>query len=221
MRKTFLYLPQYIKSAVIIILLGTCTLSFVLWHSYLKDQEKMANNEIFQAVYQFEAGNYDKALHGGEEYLGFLEMTEKYKYTKTRNLAHLYAGICYLHQANYTAAISYLEKYKTSNTILKARARSLIGDAYLEQGLYDKALTYYLKAAQNHHNEEYAPIYWIKAAEVYNLQEAYEEALRCYKIIEQYYHKSRCYPEIKKHIQRLKEKVQHVEKRTPDQGKLR
>ncbi len=213
MTKTVPYLSmKRVKCIIILLLVSMATgVSYSIWCSYLKDQDRLANSEMFPAVYQFEAGNYDNALHGEEAYAGFLDITQKYKHSKTRNLAHFYAGICYLQQANYEQAICYFEQFKTGDSILKARAASLIGDAYLEQGDHKQALKYYRQATEGNHNAEYAPIYWTKAARVYELQEDYEEALKCYKMITQYHYQSSYYPDLKKHINRVQEKIQHVE----------
>lgn len=207
MHKIISYLLKHIKHIFIIVFLVVlCLLSFWAWYYIQKQQESIANREMFQAVYQFEAGNYDKALHGEEHYAGFVEITNKYRLTKTKNLAYLYAGICLMQQANYAQAIEYLTHFKTNQVILQARAWSLIGDAYIEQALYNKAIKYYLKAAKHDPNEEYTPTYWIKLAGIYELKEEYENALRCHKNVIHYYPKSRLYAESKKQINRLEEK---------------
>lgn len=204
-----------VKHIIILLIVSITIVSYSKSRSYVKEQDKIASNEMFQAVYQFEAGNYDQALHGEEAYTGFLAITKKYKHTKTSNLAHFYAGICYLQQTNYEKAIYYLTQFKTGDRILETRKESLIGDAYLEQGDHKQALKYYKNAAEGSDNPEYKPIYLTKAARVYELQENYEEALKCYKMISQYHHQSSYYPDLKKHITRLQEKMQHPEQVKP------
>lgn len=215
MKTTATYIQKNIKLIALLVLLGASGLTFWIWRSYQQKQEGIASNAMFQAIYQFEAGNYDKALQGEGEYAGLVDITQQYKGTKASDLAHLYTGICYLQQANYEQAISYLERYKTSDATLQARAISLIGDAYVEQGLHEKGLKYYLQAARNQHNEAYAPIYWIKAAGVYEFQKSYQEAIRCYEILLKDYPTSRLQPEAKKQLYRLQEKIQHLEQGTP------
>src|SRR6476620_444535 len=69
------------------ILLGVLT-----WYRYQAKQDKTAQREMYQATYEFEAGNYEKALNGEEDYIGFLDILQNYRFTKAANLANLYVG---------------------------------------------------------------------------------------------------------------------------------
>ncbi len=204
MNKIITYLQNNQKKLLIIPVLTVLgTLGFLAWNYQQEKQNTTAQSEMFQAVYQFEAGNYDKALQGDETYPGFLDAIKNYRFTKAANLAHFYAGVSYMHQANYEEAIRHLKCFGAKDFLLQARAWVLIGDASTEQKNYTQAIQYYLKAAKHNPNEVYSPIYWAKAAITYEAQADYKNALQCYQNIVQSYPKSMLYQEAMKQIDRL------------------
>src|SRR5688572_27260466 len=75
---------------------------------YTDTQDVEAQQEMFQAVYYFEADSLSKALNGDGNNLGFIDIIEEYKFTDAANLANFYAGVSYLKQGKYDAAILYL-----------------------------------------------------------------------------------------------------------------
>jgi tetratricopeptide (TPR) repeat protein len=185
----------------LLVVLGV--ISFLAWNYQQEKQNTNAQNEIFQAVYQFEAGNYDKALQGDESYAGFLDIIQNYRFTKAANLARFYAGVSYVQQANYGEAIRHLKSFTGKDFLLQARAWALIGDASVEQKNYIQAIKYYLKAAKHKPNEVYSPIYWFKAAVTYEAQADYKNAFKCYQNIVKSYPKSNLYQEAMKQLDRL------------------
>lgn len=206
MSKVITYLQNNQKKLWIIPVLAVLgTVGFLTWNYHQEKQNTIAQNEMFQAVYQFEAGNYDKSLHGDETYIGFLDITKNYRFTKAANLSRFYIGVSYMQQANYEEAIRHLECFCGKDFLLQARAWSLIGDASAEQKDYTQAIKYYLKAAKHKPNEVYSPIYWTKAAVTYEAQTDYKNALKCYQNIVNSYPKSSLYMEAMKQIDRLEE----------------
>jgi tetratricopeptide (TPR) repeat protein len=198
------YLIKRQKSLAILISLTLAVVAGVLlWYRYQGQQDRAAQSEMYQATYEFEAGNFEKALSGDESYAGFLDIIQEYRFTKAANLARLYTGIIYMHQANYTEAIQHLQQFKADDFLLQARAWSLIGDAYVEQQAYDQAIKYYLKAADYKPNEFFTPIYLIKAALAYEATGNYKSACQSYERITKDYPKSSWYEEAIKHASRL------------------
>jgi len=51
---------------------------------------------MFMAQKYFEQDSIRKALNGDGQYLGFLAIIDEYGMTKSSNLSHYYAGMCYL-----------------------------------------------------------------------------------------------------------------------------
>jgi tetratricopeptide (TPR) repeat protein len=157
--------------------------------NYFKNsQDAEAQKEMFQAVYYFEADSLNLALNGDGNNLGFIDIIDEYKFSDAANLAHFYAGVCYLKQGNYDAAILYLEDYSSNDLLVQPRAYSLIGDAYMEQQNYDDAVTYYNKAANYKPNKYYTPAYLMKAALAYEKLNQTDKAKEAYaKIITEFW----------------------------------
>jgi tetratricopeptide (TPR) repeat protein len=170
--------------AVILLVVG----GYFAFNYYKNSQDAEAQPEMFQAVYYFEADSLNLALNGDGNNLGFLNIIDDYKYSKAANLAHFYAGVCYLKQGSYDAAILYLEDFSADDLLVQARAYSLIGDAYMEKAEYDNAAKYYDKAANHEPNKFYSPTYLMKAALAYEKLNQNDKAKEAYsKIITEFF----------------------------------
>jgi len=178
-------------------------IGFILWNYQQERRNQHAQSELFQAVYQFEEKDYNKALQGDGIHAGFLEIIQTYRFTKAANLARFYAGICYMHQENYTEAIQHLSHFKSNDLLLQARAWSLIGDGLVEQKAYSEATKYYVKAAEYKPNESFSPTYLVKAALAYEALKDYKNALQCYEKLVKTYNKSALYTEASRQVSRL------------------
>lgn len=158
-----------------------------IYKYYLANQNEIAQNEMFQAVYYFEADSLVQALNGDGNNYGFLDIIDEYKGTDAANLSHFYIGAAYLKQGNYDGAIIHLQKFSSSDLLLQARAYSLVGDAYMGLGNFSSAADAYAKAANYKPNEFFTPDYLMKAALAYEREGNYEAAKSSYdKIINQY-----------------------------------
>ena len=181
--------------------------AYFLYNYWITNQNESAQNEMFQAVYYFEADSLDKALDGDGNSLGFKDIIEDYSMTDAANLANYYAGASYLKKGEYISAIDYLESFSSSDLLIQARAYALIGDANFEMGNNEEAVSYYNKAADYNSNEYITPTYLIKAAVVYELLEDYKSAIDCYNTIVEEYVNSSEYQNARKHKARLEGKV--------------
>ncbi len=157
--------------------------------NYFKDsQNSEGQKEMFQAVYYFEADSLKLALNGDGNNLGFIDIIEEYKFSDAANLAHFYAGVCYLKQGNFDAAIIYLQDYSSNDLLVQPRAYSLIGDAYVELQKYEDAVKYYSKASDYIPNKFYTPAYLMKAAIAYEKLNQKDKAKEAYdKIITKFW----------------------------------
>jgi tetratricopeptide (TPR) repeat protein len=160
--------------------------------NYYKDsQDAEAQKEMFQAVYYFEADSLAQALNGDGNNLGFLDIIDEYKFSEAANLAHFYAGVCFLKQGKFDYAILYLEDFSSNDLLVQARAYSLIGDANMELEKYEDAVKYYNKAANYKPNKYYSPAYLMKAALAYEKLNQNQKAIEVYsKIITEYWDSS-------------------------------
>ena len=195
--KTEQYIEQHKKTLSIIL-----TIIIVIFGGYtiynkliLPPKEKKAQNDMFIAEQYFEKDSFNVALNGvtigGEViYPGFLNIIEDHGITKAANLAHYYAGICYLHLGDYENAIKYLKGFKGRDQLVSAVALGAIGDAYVELENYDSAIEYFLEAAEKSDNDFTTPIYLKKAGIVYEKLEEYNKALKVYEQIKKEYPES-------------------------------
>lgn len=161
-------------------------------YQYYKDgQNEKAQQEMFQAVYYFEADSLEQALNGDANNLGFLDIINEYGITEAANLANYYAGVIYLKQGRFEPARLYLEDFKSKDLLIQARAYSLIGDTYMEEKKYDDAAKSYNKAANYKPNKFFSPAYLMKEALAYEKANQFDKAKEVYdKVITQYWDSS-------------------------------
>lgn len=165
-------------------------------------REKEASSQIFQAELQFERDSFELALlNPGGGYSGFLDIIEDYKGTDVANLAHYYAGVCYLHLGKFEAAISYLDDFKPDGQVSPIMKQGALGDAYSELQQFDKAIDHYRKASAED-NAFLTPYYLKKLGLLYEHQGEYTSAVRSYEQIKEDYTKSQEGYNIDKFIQR-------------------
>lgn len=130
---------------------------------YLEPLDEEAHGQMFMAEQYFQKDSFQTALNGDGNYLGFLDVADEYGNTSAGNLAHYYAGICYLHLGQYESAIDELESFDGNGEMLGAVALGAIGDAYMELDNTDEALSYYEKAVSASENDFTTPVYLQKA----------------------------------------------------------
>lgn len=159
---------------------------------YFKNsKEADAQREMFQAVYYFEADSLDLALNGDGNNLGFIDIIDEYGITDAAKLANYYAGVAYLKQGKFEVARLYLEDFSSNDLLVQARAYSLIGDTYMEEGKYEDAAKYYDKAADYKPNKFFTPTYLMKAALAYEKANQNDKAKDAYdKVISDYWESS-------------------------------
>lgn len=174
-----------------------------LFAKYLPDENVKAQKAMYIAEFNFAKDSFALALNGNAAYSGFADVASKYKWTRAGNLADYYAGICCLNIKRYNDAISYLDKFSTSDPIIGAIKLSATGDAYSEIGKMDEAVKYYQKAADFSDNESYTPYFLFKAGLAYEHQKNLEEAKKCFEKIHDKYPNSDEGRDIEKYIARV------------------
>lgn len=174
---------------------------------YLQPTEKEAQSQMFMAEQYFEKDSFNLALNGDGNYLGLLDIVDSYGITKSANLAQYYAGISFLRIGQYEDAIDYLQKFKTDDLLLAPVKEGALGDAYLELGDQEEALSQYKKAYSLNNNEFTTPIYMQKAGFVLELLDELEEALTVYETLKADFPDSAEGRNIDKYIARVKIKL--------------
>ncbi|NCA77115.1 MAG: tetratricopeptide repeat protein [Alphaproteobacteria bacterium] len=167
---------------------------------YLAPREKEAQSQMFMAEKYFELDSLNKALNGDGQYLGFLSIIEDYGMTKSANLSHYYAGICFLKTGKYDQALEHLDKFSSDDNIIGPMAKGAMGDAYMELKQVDKAVDLYMDAADMRKNDFTTPLFFMKAAMAYEELGKLDKSLEIYKRIKEEYPRSNEGREIDKYI---------------------
>lgn len=190
-----------------IIISGLCVIAvayvaFLGWHKfYVNPLKAEARGQMIYAEASFRAHNYDLALNGDGNSLGFSQIIEKYG-NKAGEAVFFYTGVCHLQLGNFEKAVEFLKKYNGKDKILKARAVACIGDAYVGLNKYDESLSYFEKAAKIADND-FAASYLLKAGIVCEELGNNQKALTFYKDIKKKYPNSVEGFSIDKYISRI------------------
>lgn len=171
-------------------------------HFYVNPKKTEAVDQTFVAEQYFRAGNFETALNGDGNALGFSQIITEYGRLST-SAVYLYAGICELQLNKAEEAIAYLKKYNGKDPILYARSLCCIGDGYVMLDKYSEALSYYLKAA-DHADNIFSAAYLLKAGIICEEMGHNEEALKHYQVIKDKYPQTFEGYEIDKYISRIK-----------------
>lgn len=206
--KTEHYIEQNKKSlsiiAVAIVALVGGYFAYKNW--YVAGEETKARVEMFKAEALFEKDSLDKAMNGDVKTgsIGFTQIADDYSITPSGNLAEYYLGICYLRKGQYQEAIEHLEEFNSKDQIVAPIATGAIGDANMELGKTDEAISFYIKAAEQSTNKFSTPIYLKKAAMANEEKKNYPDAVKLYERIKNEYAETSEGRDIEKYIARAK-----------------
>jgi tetratricopeptide (TPR) repeat protein len=187
-----------IIGGIVLVVLGY----FGFQRFYIAPREKEAQSQMFMAQKYFEQDSLKKALKGDGNYLGFLSIIDDYSMTSAANLSHYYAGIIYLKQGDFNTAITQLNKFSSDDEFIGPMATGAIGDAYMELKDNQKAIEYYLKAADQKINDLTSPQFLLKAGWALEISGNYTKANEIYKRIQKEFPKSMESRDIEKYIAR-------------------
>lgn len=154
---------------------------------YLNPLEEEAHAQMYVAEQYFEIDSFNLALYGDGNYSGFLHIIDDYGLTKAANLAQYYSGISFLKLGQFEDAIDYLQKFKSKDKMVAPIAAGAIGDAYVQLGEIEKGLSQYLKAASLSDNNFTAPMFLMKAGQIYENLGDNQKALDVYESIRKNY----------------------------------
>ena len=174
---------------------------------YLKPLNEEAAADMYYAERFFEIDSFNLALNGYGTYPGFLTIIDDYGISKSAKISRYYAGVCYHQLGDHEAAIDLLNKFKTDDLLVGAAKYSTLGDAYVELGDYDKAVSAYRNGIDKYENNFSTPIMLKKLGLVYEELNQLDDALETYKNIESTYPETPEGNEIKKYIGRVESKM--------------
>jgi len=153
-----------------------------IYNKFLKTPKiEKANNAIFMAQKYYQKDSLNLALNGDGTSYGFLKVIDKYGSYDAGNLAQHYAGMCYLRKGEFDKAIKHLSKFDGHETIPDALTKGSLGDAYMEKGQKEKAISSYLAASADDGNKLAGPIYLERAALVYELSGKADKAIETFE----------------------------------------
>jgi tetratricopeptide (TPR) repeat protein len=171
---------------------------------YITPREKDAQDQMFMAQKYYEQDSLKLALNGKGSYPGFLSIIEDFGSTKAGNLAKYYAGMCYLKTGKFQDAIDYLKKFDSDDEFIGPLATGALGDAHLELGQKEEAISCYIKAADQRKNDLVSPYFLQRAAFTYEELGKYDKAIELYDKIKKEHVKSIEARDIDKYIERAR-----------------
>jgi TolA-binding protein len=198
----FIFNNQKNISVVVFVVVIGIIAYFAYNKYYMAPKSMEASTQMFNAQRYFEQDSIEKALYGDGNNLGFIDISGKYGSTKQGNLAKYYAGICFLKKKDFKQAIDYLEDFSGDDHLIGPMATGAIGDAQLELGDQKKAAAFYLEAANQDGNGFTAPLFLMKAGNVYELMGKYDDAISTYERVKTNFVKSKEARNIDKYIAR-------------------
>lgn len=187
--------------------LAVLIIALLVHQFYITPRNRRADESIAMAQQLFSDGEYDKALNGQGDTLGFLAVADKFGSTDAGNLAHLYAAKCYAESEKYQEAIDELKKFSACGDAMVSPATiGMEGNLYAELGDNEKAVALLVKAADKADNNTLSPVFLMQAGQIYEALGQNDKALDCYKQIKAKYQNSMQYSEVDKYIERLGDK---------------
>jgi predicted negative regulator of RcsB-dependent stress response len=125
------------------------------YKTFIKEpKEEKAAEAMFRAEEYFRKDSVNLALNGDGQSLGFLKIISRYGGTDAANLAHFYAGSCYIKLDDNANAVKHLKDFSTDAKQIQQRAYKLLGDASADLGKNADALNYYKKAARHFEDDQ-------------------------------------------------------------------
>lgn len=191
-------------SIICVAFLVVCVAVFCWFKFAYQPKVAEAQGQMAYAEQNFRNADYEVALNGDGNSLGFVQIIDEYG-KKAGKAVYFYAGVCELQLGEWEQAIKYLKAYNGKDTILSARADACIGDAYVGLEDYKTALGYFEKAAAAADNV-YTAGYLLKAGIVAEELGDNAKALEYYNVILDQYPQSMEAYDVDKYIGRIENK---------------
>lgn len=168
---------------VLVIVVGI----FYYFNYYLPPLEKSATEDVYLAQKAFKDNQFDVAMYGTAEFMGFEEVIDTYGSTDIGNTAKFYMGISLMQIEAYQEAIEYLENYAPKDHMTRVLKEGGIGDCHSQMEEYSLAIDAYENAIDVYANDYLTPIYLKKAGLTSEKIKDYTSAVKFYTLIRDQY----------------------------------
>ncbi|MBO5444974.1 MAG: tetratricopeptide repeat protein [Muribaculaceae bacterium] len=139
------------------------------------------NNKAMEAYNKVELSSMGNDSISANAYK---KVADEFGSTTAGNLAALSAGESFYNAGNYAEAAKYLKEFSSSDEVMAANAKILLGDCYVNMKKYDDAIDAFKSAVKEADgNPQIAPRAILKQAVVYDELKKYGDALKCYESI--------------------------------------
>lgn len=193
-----------IGGSAIVLLLG-CYLGYKYF--IVDPAQEEANIKAYKAedIMDFD-DSLSMALNGDPKMgiTGLKEIADEYGYTKAGKRAALRVGKILLEQGNPEEAIEYLEKFDLNDKVGQTHAFGNLGQAYADKKDFEKAASYFQKAADQAKLVNISSRYQKLAGLAYEELKEYDKAVDCYQKVQKEYFNSDQARDIDKYIERAK-----------------
>jgi tetratricopeptide (TPR) repeat protein len=188
--------------AVVVILVGAVLAYHYLYNVPRNENAQMA---IFRGERYFQNGQDQIALFGnGNDFIGFEAIITKFRGTRTADLARAYAGISHSRLGNNEQALEHLKRFRGGDLLIAPAVTGAIGDVYMNMGQTERAIPYFIRAAQQANNQMLSPIFYRKAGLAYLSISNFDRAIEIFERIQRDYLHSPEALEADKFIQQAK-----------------
>ncbi len=189
--------------ATVVVLLVVGAAGYYFWIKKPKEENAMKAMTIAQMYFQRDSLN--QALNGDSRAKGFKDImsASAYSGTPSANLAHYYAGICYLRMNDFKNAIKAFKDFDGKGTVLGSSAMGQLGIAYMESNDFKNAIESFEKATSNKEDQLITPMYLYHLALAYEANKNNDKAKETFKRIKDEYPRSIYARDMDKELARL------------------
>lgn len=196
---------KWIVGLFAVVILGAT--GYIGYDKFIKaPAEAAAQEAIWPAEAKFKIDSFQLALQGDgtKNNPGFLKVISKHSGTRAANLAHFYAGVCYLQLGDYANAVKQLKEFSTTDKVLLMRTYGSLADAYAEQGKSEEAIEHYRKAATTFETDEAnSSEYLFRLGQLYDKMGKTQEAVKAFSDVKEKFPMSLRANEVDKYLARL------------------
>lgn len=177
---------------------------FYLWNAQQTEAE--AQEHLGKIERAYAAGDYERALQGGGDRMGLLEIADTYSGTNAGNLATFYVANAYLRNDMPDEALTYLQRFNKDRDLVGASALAAEASILEDRGEYAESADLYEQAASYAGSAHVSPQYLMNAGRAYESEGNFSEARRVYTEIQDEYADTPQADQVQRHLARVEAK---------------